>query len=217
MAMTSRALASLSRWFDSRTVSAVFEPLIADWQREWHDAKGLARLLSGIRGATALLISIIAASPNVLLAPSPSGTLARAMTRLTVWTTIMTAVMLAPFIEDLAGRLETTVSLYLLVLLLPQAMAVAVPFAFTTIADAIRTRSGSTREERIAAVRIAIAAFAVMLVLVGWLFPAANQQYRVVISRAATGAANHSAPARGLRELSIVELIQDERLRTPPV
>ncbi len=34
MALASRALAFASRWFDPATVSSVFEPLIADWQRE---------------------------------------------------------------------------------------------------------------------------------------------------------------------------------------
>ena len=35
MAITSRALAFASRWFDPQTVECVFHPLVADWQREW--------------------------------------------------------------------------------------------------------------------------------------------------------------------------------------
>ena len=38
MATTNRALAFVSRWFDEATVRRTFEPLIADWQREWQDA-----------------------------------------------------------------------------------------------------------------------------------------------------------------------------------
>ena len=43
MAITNRALAFASRWFDEATVRRTFEPLIADWQREWHDASGARR------------------------------------------------------------------------------------------------------------------------------------------------------------------------------
>jgi len=35
MPLTQRALVFASRWFDGTTVRNTFEPLIADWQREW--------------------------------------------------------------------------------------------------------------------------------------------------------------------------------------
>jgi hypothetical protein len=38
MAIISRALLFAQRWFDAATVQRVFEPLIADRQREWQDA-----------------------------------------------------------------------------------------------------------------------------------------------------------------------------------
>ena len=38
MALTNRALAFASRWFDETSVRRAFAPLIADWQREWQDA-----------------------------------------------------------------------------------------------------------------------------------------------------------------------------------
>ena len=212
----SRVFDIAARWFDPATVASVFEPLVADWQREWRDATGFARFGVRIRGGSALFLSIIAASPNVLFAPWPVSTLRRVMTRVTIWTTVVTALTLAPFVIDLP-RVNVGVFLYLLVLLLPQAMAIAFPFAITTIVDLIRTASQPTREERIAAVRFAIAACALMLILCGWLFPAANQRYRVAsfraVSVAASGPARNFGPARGLRELSIVELFQDDRLR----
>ena len=43
MAITNRALAFVSRWFDEGTVRRVFEPLIADWQRQWLDAPSSRR------------------------------------------------------------------------------------------------------------------------------------------------------------------------------
>jgi hypothetical protein len=38
MPLTHRALEFASRWFDESTVRSTFEPLTADWQREWQDA-----------------------------------------------------------------------------------------------------------------------------------------------------------------------------------
>lgn len=212
-----RALAFASRWFDTATVASVFEPLIADWQREWREAAGFARFGVRIRGGSALLLTMIAASPNVLFAPWPASTLRRVMTRVAIWTTVVTALNLTPFVIDLGRRFNVDVLLYLSVLLLPQAVAVAFPFAITTVVDVIRTGAEPTREERIAAARFGIAAVVLMMVLVGWGFPAANQQFRVASFRAvreASGLARDFGPARGLNELSIVELFQDDRLRS---
>jgi len=209
-----RALAFVTRWFDPSTVSGVFEPLIADWQREWRDAAGFARFGVRIRGGSALLLSMIAASPNVLFAPWPANTLRRVMTRVTIWTTVVTALMLMPFVIDLKGRVNVGVFLYLLVLLLPQAAALAFPLAITTIVDVIRTAPRPTREERIAAVRFAIAACSLMLVLAGWVYPASNQHFRVTASRPVHGTSIGPGLAPGLRELSIFYLSRDESLKS---
>ena len=50
MALTTRALAFVSRWFDEATVRRTFEPLIADWQREWQDAPPARRRWVSLRG-----------------------------------------------------------------------------------------------------------------------------------------------------------------------
>lgn len=215
MAPGTRALAFAARWFDASTVSGVFEPLIADWQREWQDAAGFARVGVQIRGGSALLLPMIAASPQILLAPWPAGTLRRIITRVTVWTTVVSALMLIPFINDLAGKLDVGVSLYLLILLLPSSIALAFPVAITTVVDVIRTGPTPVREERLAAVRFGIAAVALMVILVGWAFPAANQQYRVAAAHALSGVIQWPrGPAPGFREMSIVELSQDEALKS---
>jgi hypothetical protein len=205
----SRTLGWLSEWFDPHVVSSVFEPLIADWQREWEGARGFARARVRIQGAAALFVAIITASPNVLLTPSPAGTVRRVVTRLTMGTGALTAITVFPFIGDLASRLDTDGALYVLILLLPQAIAVAFPMAMATTVDLIRTAAKPTREERIVAVRIAIAACALLLILDGWVFPAANQQYRVAITQAAMGDAYKRAPAKGKNELSLTELTRD--------
>ena len=45
MRLTTRALAFASRWFDEATVHRTFEPLIADWQREWYIENSDANIL----------------------------------------------------------------------------------------------------------------------------------------------------------------------------
>ena len=69
MAPGTRALRFAARWFDPFTVSSVFEPLIADWQRQWIDSPRSRRPAVWISGAWALTVSIVAATPKALLAP----------------------------------------------------------------------------------------------------------------------------------------------------
>lgn len=204
----SRALAFASRWFDPETVSSVFEPLVADWQREWREAPAPARLSVWIRGASALLLSVIAAGPRMLATPWPANTINRVVTRTILWTTVLTATLSVPFVRDFGGSPDLRSGLYLLLLLVPQAVALAFPFSTTTVVDAIRASAGPTRHERIATVKFAIAAFTLMLILVGWVFPAANQQYRLTMWRASVGANLYPGPVRGLNELSITELLR---------
>ena len=59
MALTSRALAFASRWFDAATVQRTFEPLIADWQREWQDARRSRRARVSMRGLAAFIFAVI--------------------------------------------------------------------------------------------------------------------------------------------------------------
>ncbi len=35
-------------WFDEGTVTRVFEPLVADWQREWIDTSGAKRIMIAV-------------------------------------------------------------------------------------------------------------------------------------------------------------------------
>ncbi len=66
-----RALAFASRWFDAATVRRTFEPLIADWQREWHESAP-----SGARGCrsarwAAFVCAAAISSPGVITTPTP--------------------------------------------------------------------------------------------------------------------------------------------------
>src|SRR5688500_17786490 len=64
-AMIGNRLLQLARaWFDETTVSRVFEPLIADLQRECTEASGLQRRLCHIRGVIYFAISFAVAMPK---------------------------------------------------------------------------------------------------------------------------------------------------------
>jgi hypothetical protein len=215
-----RALAFVARWFDPSTVSNVFEPLIADWQREWIDSPRPRRTAVWLSGALALTVSIVAATPKVLLAPWPApGVLRRILTRVVLWTCVLSMLLMFDTFSNWGAPFDARTSAYLMVLLLPSTIVIALPFASATIVDVIRSGVPATREERVAALRCGVALPIVMLMLTGWVFPAANQQYRFVAGRAAQALANAGAikvpgaPPPGLRELSVIELAQNQALR----
>lgn len=205
-----RALAFVSRWFEPDVVSTVFEPLIADWQRQWDESGPSQRPLVWIGGTSALVTSALVATPRALAVPWPDGTRLRILRRVTFWTLALSTLLSIPFMIEFGRHFDIRVSAYLLLLILPSSAALALPVAFATIVDLLRTSQQPTHQARVAMLKCAIASLAVMLVLVGWVFPASNQQYRVSSNRAFTGRLNSPGPARGLRELSIVELLQDD-------
>jgi hypothetical protein len=135
----------------------------------------------------------------------------RVVTRLTIWTTVLTVLNVAPFGRYFAHKAATGIAPYLWVLLLPQALALAFPMAIATVVDVIRAAPRPTRQERIAALRLAMAACALMFLLDGWVFPAANQEYRVITTRAVMGNTYQRGPAPGGNELSLVQLTRNWR------
>ena len=71
MAITSRALVFAQKWFDAATVQRIFEPLIADWQREWQDASPTRRARVSIRGLAAFMCAVIVSGPSLLRTHAP--------------------------------------------------------------------------------------------------------------------------------------------------
>jgi hypothetical protein len=195
-----RLLAFASRWFDAATVSRVFEPLVADWQREWSDASPSCRAWIRVRGVMCFAIAMAALSPRaLLLTPTPPAMLRRVVARLVIFLMIWSTILSVPFLWELRrvapGRLAV-----LLFWLLPAAIALVFPFAMGYIVDAIRRRRVSP-VERIAIVRTSIVAVAFMLLFVGWVVPATNQQFRLTVK-----ADPWNPPARGFRELTTYQL-----------
>ena len=189
------------RWFDERTVSGVFEPLLADHQRAWLEAAPAARPRITLRTLLAFVTATLVTAPRAIVAPMPAATTRRVLSRMIIFTAAASAVNAVPVVAELRDMPLRQLALAAL-FLLPSMVVVVFPFAMPWVADALRRQSAPTSVERLATLRTAMASVAFLFVLVGWGMPIANQAYREV-------AAPEWArpPARGTRELSLAELI----------
>ena len=205
--MSTRATHALLRfarlWFDAHTVGTVFEPLLADHQREWLDAPPSMRLKIAMRTALAFLAATLTLAPRALLfTPTPPSTLRRIIARMILFISVVVGSMVLPFLTELrevrADRLA-----FLVLLLLPSMLVLALPFATGFVVDGVRRHASATPGERMAMLRAAIVMVTVLVVLHGWIMPAANQQFRVT-----TMSDQWRTPARGARELTTTQLLR---------
>jgi len=176
--------------------------LIADWQREWHDAPQSRRAVVRLRGAISLAVTVVACSMLVLRTSTPPELTDRIVTRIARFTLIGTALLLVlpAFSLDLGGRW------HLLLFQVPSIMTVIFPFAMIGAADEIWTRDDLLPHvARAAAAKIALVSLLAMMFYGGFVVPAANQAWRVATSP------NHELPpVAGVRELSTVTLLIDQ-------
>ena len=204
---TDALLQFVRRWFDERTVTNVFEPLLADHQREWLDAPAAGRLRIAMRTAAVFLLSIARLAPRtLLLTPMPPATTRRIIARVIIFMSVVSALMLIPLFTELdeiaPGRLA-----WLVLWLLPSMKLMALPFAMGFAVDGVRRHDAPTPAERVAIVRAGLIGVLVMILLGGWIVPAANQQFRLTVK-----ADPWHPPARGARELTTTQLMQTPRL-----
>lgn len=196
-----RLLAFASRWFDAAVVASVLEPLVADWQREWIEAPPARRAWIRARGVICFAVAMTAMAPQaLLLTPTPPAMLRRIVARLVIFLIAASTLLSLPLIFELRtvapGRLAV-----LLLWLLPAGLALVFPFAMGYIVDGVRRHVRPSPVERIAIIRTAIVAVVCMLVFVGWVVPATNQQFRLTVK-----ADPLNPPARGFRELTTYQL-----------
>jgi hypothetical protein len=202
MQTTSRALAIASRWFDEATLHRTFEPLIADWQREWQDAAPSRRWRVSARGLWAFMVASLVSSPRMLLTPTPSSVTNRVVTRIAWFMLLTTPWLIAPFIIDVDAPWQQ--ELPLIVFLMPQAMVVVFPFAMVAAVDAIRRHDAlPPHVERAAVMKLGITAVLLMVCFHGWVMPAGNQAFREEMAPAGV------RPPPGIREMTTTELIID--------
>jgi hypothetical protein len=207
MAIASRALAFASRWFDEATVRRVFEPLIADWQRQWLDASPSRRLLVAIYGFTAFACAVIVSSPRIALTPAPAGLTNAIARRVTRFTAVATALLMIPVLIELTRWWMKDASwirgsLYLLAL--PSAITMAFPFAMTGAVDAIQSRELPPHVGRAALLKLAAFAVVFMVIYSGWIVPGAAQAGRSAMNPAGMG-----APLLRVEDLTMSQLVFD--------
>ena len=196
-----RLLAFASRWFDAAVVAGVLEPLVADWQREWTEAPPARRAWIRARGVICFAVAMTAMAPRAfLLTPTPPAMLRRIVARLVIFLIAASTLLSLPLLFELRtvapGRLAV-----LLLWLLPAGLALVFPFAMGYIVDCVRRHVRPSPVERIAIIRTAIVAVVFMLVFVGWVVPATNQQFRLTVK-----ADPLNPPVRGFRELTTYQL-----------
>lgn len=206
-----RLLAFARRWFPPTTVSSVLEPLVADWQREWQDSSASRRTVVTTRGLTAFVCAAIVSLPRVLRTPAPSTITNRMVTRIAGVTFIGSVIFTIPFALQ-AVTLGPS-SWVLALLILPSSMAVVFPFAMIAATDAIRRHEPlAAHVQRATVLKLGIVAVLLMALLNGWVVPASNQVWRVMVAKTT----RQSIPSPGVRELSTVALIADPSRATVP-
>lgn len=208
MAITNRALAFVTRWFDEALVRRTFEPLIADWQREWLDAPEGRRLRITVRASLAFICAVIVSSPRIALTPTPPEVTRRTAVRMVKFIAIATAVLMIPPVIEIGtwamkGASWARSSLFLLAV--PSAMTLAFPFAMTGAVDSLRRLQTLPGHVERAGV-LKLGAFAVMFMMVygGWVVPAAGRAARLAMNPAGMG-----EPLRMMRDLTTYELVVD--------
>lgn len=180
MATTTRALAFVTRWFDAKIVSGVFDPLIADWQREWLDAPRARRPLVSLRGWSAFAVAVVISSPHILRTRTPPAVVGSVVVRIAAFCSVIGGALSIPMIQTLAKQSMEPLSWpALFVIAAPTAFAIAFPFAMIVAVDAIRGDTPAPAHvERAAALKLAGIAIAVALLTNGFIAPLANQQWR---------------------------------------
>lgn len=204
-----RLLAFARRWFPPSIVASVFEPLVADWQREWHDNQASRRPWVTARGLVAFACAAIVSCPHLVNTPAPSTVTHRMVKRIAGVTFIGSLIFVIPFAIQVSdvGPSRWVLGLFIL----PSAMVMAFPFAMVAAVDAIRRHEQlPPHVQRATVTKLAFVAVVLMLAFIGWVVPASNQVWRVVTSSTA------SSPPPGTRELSLGELIADPARAAAP-
>jgi hypothetical protein len=198
-----RIRAIAARCLHSRTMERVIDPVVADLQREYADARAGNRAWRsrGIRFAGYFTVVKVAAIVGLRWAfgESPDWTPAdrRAWTRTWSYSALsfvfVTALLVAPF----RGSAQSP---ELIALMLPQAFPIALPLAL--MLGVFLGVPVGVSPKRISSFLLAagIVSSAASLAVVAWVLPSANQAFRVLL-------AGHPL-LRGVPELSLAELGQ---------
>ena len=118
---------------------------------------------------------MIVSTPEIARATAPSSVTNRVATKIALFTLPATALLTLPFVLESSG-----LDVVRILLVVPQGMVMAFPFAMVAAVDAIRRHEPlSPQIERAVVVKLGIIAVLLMVSFHGWIVPAANQAWRV--------------------------------------
>ena len=194
-----------------RTMERLIDPVIADLQAEYRDARADGRIWKSrwirVAGYLSLLNAVGAYGCHRFLQPlhdwpaDDRQALVRAIGFSAATFVAVSALLMAPVLHASPNQMD------LLVFLIPQSLPIAVPVAITFgIVCGLAGRVVSSRLTG-AVLALALVGSSVSLVATAWAIPAAGHAYRVSVARrihATTGA--QATQTKGAVELSLREL-----------
>lgn len=204
MAPGTRALAFASRWFDPALVHRTFEPLIADWQREWYESAPAQRAWVSVRAWAAFVCTAAISTPAIIATPVPRSISWPVAKRVIIFCLVAAGALSIPMVRTMDGR-ELDPPLWAAVLLSawPAALLIAFPFAMVIAVDAIRRDpTVPAHVERAAALKLGAIAVGFMLTAGGFVAPLASREF---VTRSTP--AGWNIPQPRLQQLSTVALL----------
>lgn len=208
-----RLLALVSRWFEPAIVAGVFEPLVADWQREWQAAPRAARVMVRARGTIAFILTALRLAPHLALAPLPAPLPGLLM--------VSVLAVCAAGLACLLGLLWLTwqdapIPRSTWLLLLPALFTAFLPFAVAVGVDVIRGHHAWPEHVQRRAVGKLLAVVTLWMVIGGgWLAPGLGQQWRNALDSANAG--QEIAPLTRVSGLSTHQLFSATHPRVHPL
>lgn len=180
-----RLLAFVRLWFDERTLSGVFEPLVADWQSEWQKAPRAARWRVRARGLAAFLVTAAFLTRRIALAPLPARLAGRVTRHVLLFCGLSVLIQGAvTYMKWPSAALPSTAWLFLL----PALFTTLLPFAIVAGVDAIRCHEAwPDHVERRAAFKLVAVMTVWMVIGGGWVVPSANRQWQTAVDLANAG------------------------------
>ena len=187
----------------------MFEPLVADWQREWLESPPQKRAWIRVRGAVALAVAFAIAAPRLATTPVSRETVDGVLTWMFRFSVVMAALLSIPVV---GAKGPLWIKSARVLMSLPTVLSLAIPFSIVGAVDVIRRRHSAALPhlQRAAAVKTAAVSAIVMLLIVGRVIPGANQAWNYWFTRATV-----QAPGRDVRELALTELLRDPARSSP--
>jgi lipopolysaccharide export LptBFGC system permease protein LptF len=201
-----------ARILDPRTMERVIDPLLADVQMEYEDANRRGRVW---RSRWTLLVGQVVFLKTVVLCEAedfmrlfsrwPADDMAALKRTLAVSVAVIAATTVVLELPPVLNSPTVITDPKAILYLIPQALVLAVPMGFTVgVFYGLRGRYVSRRSMGVVLACAIVCSFA-CLVLLAWILPWANQEFRQVVFRHVSG--NDAAvPMKGFNELTLAEL-----------